>query len=36
LAKFSEAEVNALHGIGPNAMQQLRQALAARGLAFKK
>jgi predicted flap endonuclease-1-like 5' DNA nuclease len=34
LAKFTEAEVKALHGIGPNALKQLHQALAAKGLAF--
>jgi hypothetical protein len=34
LTKLSEAEVKALHGIGPNALQQLRQALAAKGLSF--
>jgi hypothetical protein len=35
LAEFTEAEVKALHGIGPNAMAQLRQALAAKGLSFR-
>ncbi len=35
VAKFSEAELKQLHGIGPNALGQLRQALAAKGLAFK-
>ena len=34
LAKFSEAEIKRLHGIGPNAMEQLRAALAAKGLSF--
>ena len=34
LAKVSEAEIAQLHGIGPNALQQLRRALAANGLAF--
>jgi hypothetical protein len=34
LSKFTEAEIKALHGIGPNALTQLRAALAARGLAF--
>jgi len=34
LAKFSEAEIKQLHGIGPNAMEQLRVALAAKGLSF--
>ena len=34
LTGFSEDEVKQLHGIGPNALKQLRQALAARGLSF--
>jgi len=34
LAKFSAAEIAQLHGIGPNALQQLRRALAANGLSF--
>ena len=34
LAKFSEHELKQLHGIGPNALNQLRQALKARGLSF--
>ena len=34
LTKFSEAEIKKLHGIGPNAIKQLREALAARGLSF--
>ena len=34
LTKFSETEIKQLHGIGPNAMQQLRTALAAKGLSF--
>jgi predicted RecB family nuclease len=34
LAGFSEAEIKRLHGIGPNAIAQLRLALAARGQAF--
>ncbi len=34
LTKLSEAEVKQLHGIGPNALTQLRQALSARGLGF--
>jgi hypothetical protein len=29
-----EAEVKKLHGIGPNALAQLRRALAAHGLSF--
>jgi len=36
LAAFTEAEIKALHGIGPNALNTLRSALAERGLAFKK
>jgi hypothetical protein len=34
LATLSEAEVMQLHGIGPNALAQLRRALGARGLSF--
>lgn len=34
LARFSEAEIKQLHGIGPNALEQLRSALAAKGLSF--
>jgi hypothetical protein len=34
LAAVSEAEIARLHGIGPNARKQLRQALAAHGLSF--
>ena len=34
VAKLSEAEVKQLHGIGPNALKQLRSALAERGLRF--
>lgn len=34
LAAVSEAECKAFHGIGPNALKQLRQALAAHGLSF--
>ncbi len=36
LTHVSEAEVAKLHGIGPNALAALRQALAAKGLAFKR
>ena len=32
--RLSEADVLQLHGMGPKAMDQLRRALAARGLAF--
>ncbi len=34
LAGVPEAEIAKLHGIGPNALSQLRRALEARGLAF--
>ena len=34
LTKFREAEIKQLHGIGPNALAKLRQALASRGLSF--
>lgn len=34
LAAFSEAEVGRWHGIGPNALGQLRRALAEHGLSF--
>ncbi len=34
LARLSEDEVKHLHGIGPNALKQLRQALRAKGLLF--
>ncbi len=34
LTKFTEAEIKQLHGIGPNALAQLRRALGAKGLSF--
>jgi DNA-directed RNA polymerase alpha subunit len=34
LAKFSEEEVEQWHGIGPRALNELRQALHAHSLAF--
>jgi hypothetical protein len=34
VAALSEAEVKQLHGIGPNAINQLRRALAEKGLSF--
>ena len=34
LTKLSAAEVKRLHGMGPKALDQLRHALAAKGLAF--
>lgn len=35
LTELTEAEVSKLHGIGSNAITQLRVALEAKGLAFK-
>ena len=34
LTKFSEKEIKQLHGIGPNAFEQLRRALKTKGLSF--
>ncbi|MBK8050007.1 MAG: DNA-binding protein [Anaerolineales bacterium] len=34
LTSMTEAEVLKLHGMGPNAMRTLREALAAHGLSF--
>ena len=34
LTKVREAEIKQLHGIGPNALKQLRRALEAKGLSF--
>jgi len=34
LAGFSEAEIKALHGMGPNGLALLHAALEARGLSF--
>ncbi len=34
LTQVSEAEVKQWHGIGPNAIDQLRRALRAKGMAF--
>ncbi len=36
LARFSETEVMALHGMGPNAMKALKAALKQAGLGFGK
>lgn len=36
LAKLSETEVKQLHGIGPNALGRLRDALVLKGLSFAK
>lgn len=35
LSRFTEAEIKALHGIGPNGIKALHAALAAKGLAFR-
>lgn len=35
-ASTTESELSALHGMGPKALEQLRQALAARGQAFAR
>ncbi len=34
LTTFTESDIKKLHGIGPNAMKQLREALDHKGLAF--
>ncbi len=34
VAMLSEAQLKQLHGIGPTAVEALRQALAEKGLAF--
>ena len=36
LTKFTEAEIKQIHGVGPNALGKLRQALADQGLLFKE
>lgn len=36
LAKAREADVAALHGMGPNAMASLKTALKSAGLSFRK
>ena len=35
LTEVSEAELNALHGVGPKALRILSECLAARGLNFR-
>ncbi|MBI1362131.1 MAG: DNA-binding protein [Alphaproteobacteria bacterium] len=35
LSRITEAEVAALHGMGPNALASLKTAMKARGLAFR-
>jgi hypothetical protein len=34
LTRYSEKEIKGLHGIGPHALVQLREALSANGLSF--
>lgn len=34
VAQHSEAELKRLHGMGPNALGQLRRALAEKGMTF--
>lgn len=34
LTNLTEADIMKLHGMGPNAMEKLRRALAAQGLSF--
>ena len=36
LSKRSEAEILALHGIGPGSIKMLRKSLATEGLSFRK
>lgn len=36
LSRVTEAEVLALHGIGPKGIDKMRVALAARGLSFRQ
>jgi hypothetical protein len=35
LSKMSEADIKKLHGIGPNALKSLRDALRGNGMDFK-
>ena len=35
LCNWTEADLAALHGIGPNVLAKLREALAAAGLTFR-
>lgn len=36
LAEVAEADLAKLHGMGPNALTKIREALTAKGLSFKK
>jgi hypothetical protein len=35
LSRFTESEIAELHGMGPNALGKLREALKAAGLSFQ-
>ncbi|MBU8917779.1 DNA-binding protein [Bacillus sp. FJAT-29953] len=35
LSKLSEAEILKLHGMGPKALGQIREALAVKGISFR-
>lgn len=35
LAQVTQAEIANLHGVGPNALGKLKEAMSARGLRFK-
>jgi hypothetical protein len=35
LSRWSEAEIAALHGVGPNAIARLKAAMKSRGLSFR-
>ena len=35
VSAHSETEITKLHGVGPNAIKELREALAAKGLTFR-
>lgn len=36
LTEVTEAEIKQLHGIGPKALRQLREALEAKGMSFAR
>lgn len=36
LSKYTESEVSSMHGIGPNALKELREALKEKHLSFRK
>jgi len=35
LSRHTEKEITGLHGMGPNAMRTLKEAMAAAGISFK-